>query len=176
MQVDAAPRDFPPVTLRDASAAAPDRFAGPESGDMAQVDFYVVGSGGSEGAARVACKVTEKAWRQGLRVFVRTVSENDARRMDDLLWTFRQDSFVPHGLAGESGAEKEAVVIGCQPQADDGREVLVNLGAGLQADPSAYERIAEVVSDDEGARIAARERYGVYRRLGHELKHHDVQP
>jgi len=143
---------------------------------MTQVDFYVVTSGGTEGAARVACRVAEKAWSRGLRVYVCTDSEDAARHMDELLWTFRQDSFVPHALAGEADADSEAIIIGCEPRAAAGREVLVNLGAGLVDDLPAFERIAEVVSDDDGARSAARERYGLYRRQGHDLKHHEVQP
>lgn len=143
---------------------------------MARVDFYVVASGGADGAARVACKVAEKAWHKGLRVYVCAATEVEAGRMDELLWTFRQDSFVPHALAGEAGSEDEAIVIGCDVAAGQGREVLVNLGVGLPESLPPFARIAEVVSDDEQARHAARERFGLYRRLGHELQAHDVQP
>ena len=143
---------------------------------MAKVNFYVVASGGSEGAARVACKVTEKAWRKGMSVYVCAASEDEAKRMDELLWTFREDSFIPHLLASEAGAGDEPVVIGCEAGAANGRQVLVNVGAGLPTELPQVERIAEVVSNDEQARHAARDRYGVYRRLGHHLEHHEVQP
>ena len=142
---------------------------------MARVDFYVVASGGSEGAARVACKVVEKAWQRGFRVYVHTASEGEARHLDELLWTFRQDSFVPHALAG-SEDDDNPVTIGCDLRQGAGRDVLVNLCAPIPAAGDGFERIAEVVSDDAGVRTAARERYAAYRQSGHELQHHDVQP
>ena len=142
---------------------------------MAQVDFYVLRSDRAGGAGNVACKVVEKAWQQGLRVYVHTASEGEAMRLDELLWTFRQDSFVPHALATASGAEHEAVVIGCDLAAGRGRQVLVNLCATLPADTGGFERIAEVVGNDEESRGAARARYLAYRRIGHQLKHHDLQ-
>ena len=144
---------------------------------MVQVDFYVVASGGAEGAARVACKVVEKAWQRGLRVYLHTASEAAARQVDELLWTFRQDSFVPHSLAGGDGdGDDEAVTVGCDLAGAEGRDVLVNLCAPLAADSARCERIAEVVSDEPQVRTAARERYAAYRDLGHELRHHDVRP
>lgn len=134
----------------------------------------MVGSGGARGAAAVACKVVEKAWQRGMSIYLHTASENAARDMDELLWTFRPDSFVPHALAGTDGAD-EAVTIGCDMREAAGREVLVNLCAPLSAESARFERIAEVVSDDALARAEARERYAAYRNLGHELRHHDVQ-
>ena len=143
---------------------------------MAQVDFYVVASGGAEGAAAVACKIVEKAWQQGLRVFVHAASEHEARRLDELLWTFRQDSFVPHARSSDGDAAAEAVTIGSDLGEGIGRDVLVNVCAPVAAATATFERIAEVVSDDADVRAAARERYAAYRRLGVELRHHDVQP
>jgi len=141
---------------------------------VAQVDFYVLRSDRAGGAAKVACKVAEKAWQQGLRVYVHTASEGEAMHLDELLWTFRQDSFVPHSLATASGAEDEAVIIGCDLSAGRGRQVLVNLCATLPTETTGFERIAEVVGNDETSRTAARTRYLAYRSHGHELKHHDL--
>jgi DNA polymerase-3 subunit chi len=44
-------------------------------------------------------------------VYVWAGSEADARRLDDLLWTFREDSFVPHELwQGEDSLEDPVAV------------------------------------------------------------------
>ncbi|MEZ5578324.1 MAG: DNA polymerase III subunit chi [Candidatus Competibacteraceae bacterium] len=43
-----------------------------------------------------ACRLADKAYGLGHTVYLFTASEARAAALDDLLWTFRQDSFVPH--------------------------------------------------------------------------------
>ena len=63
---------------------------------MTEVDFYILGDAGDEPALRTACRLTQKAWDEGLRVYVLLRTDDEATRMDDMLWTFQQDSFLPH--------------------------------------------------------------------------------
>jgi DNA polymerase-3 subunit chi len=70
----------------------------------------VLGDADKDAALRTACDITQKAWSEGLHVYVLSSSAEEASRMDNLLWTFRQDSFVPHELwhgAGDAGATPE---------------------------------------------------------------------
>lgn len=140
---------------------------------MAQVDFYVVRGGGGGECERVACRVVEKAWQLGHRVYLHAADTAQAQRLDELLWSFRQESFVPHGPAGEADAAQTPVVVGCGEDAT-GRDVLVNLAEEIPACAAVFERIAEVVADGAAARAAGRQRYGEYRKRGYDLRHHDV--
>jgi DNA polymerase-3 subunit chi len=63
---------------------------------MTEVDFYILSSDEQDAELRMACRITQKAWDQGLRVYVLTNTDDEATRMDDLLWTYQQDGFVPH--------------------------------------------------------------------------------
>ena len=45
-----------------------------------------------------ACRLAEKACDQGLRVAVRTAGPAQTAELDDLMWTFSDRSFVPHGV------------------------------------------------------------------------------
>lgn len=63
---------------------------------MTEVDFYVLDATDEDAVLRTACRVAQKAWEQGLRVYILADTDEDAARIDDLLWTFQQDSFVPH--------------------------------------------------------------------------------
>jgi DNA polymerase-3 subunit chi len=74
---------------------------------MTEVDFYVLGDADADAALRTACDITQKAWSEGLHVYLLSTCDEEASRMDNLLWTFRQDSFVPHERwhgAGDAGA------------------------------------------------------------------------
>ena len=63
-----------------------------------QVDFYILETAAAHEQLRTACRLAEKAWHKGHRVFIHTDSKETARSLDDMLWTYRQDSFVPHAL------------------------------------------------------------------------------
>ena len=80
---------------------------------MAQVDFYVLDRVDEHARHTLACKLAEKAWRLENSIHIHTMSREDAERLDKLLWTFRDGSFVPHELAGgDTGAATDCVLRG----------------------------------------------------------------
>src|SRR5882672_4387346 len=78
---------------------------------MPRVDFYVLE--GSEPRPRLvyACRLAEKAFLLEQRVSILTDSAEDAQQLDDLLWTFRDRSFVPHERQPAAGEPGTPVVI-----------------------------------------------------------------
>ena len=65
---------------------------------MPQVDFYPLGATDRRSRLVAACRLAEKAYEQGLKVAVRTASPAETAEFDDLLWTYADGSFVPHGI------------------------------------------------------------------------------
>jgi DNA polymerase-3 subunit chi len=57
---------------------------------MTQIDFYVLEERATGNRFTLACRLGEKIYHQGRRVFIHTASEEETRHMDRLLWTFRQ--------------------------------------------------------------------------------------
>lgn len=141
---------------------------------MTRIDFYILENGARDDRFRLACRIAEKAWEAGHRVLVHTASTEDARRIDGLLWTFRDRSFVPHGLLGEADAAVTPVLVGCGTDAGAEHEILVNLGNGVPPFFSAFERVIEPVDADPDTRMASRERYRFYRDRGYEIKDHRI--
>ena len=142
---------------------------------MARVDFYVLKRPGREARLVFACRLAEKAWRLDNTVHIATADDTTARELDDLLWTFRDGSFVPHERV-EAGVEEpeSPVTIGAGPTTLSGRDLLINLADTVPASIDAFPRIAELVTSDEETRARGRERFAEYRNLGHELDTHDV--
>ncbi len=141
---------------------------------MTRVDFYVPAEGAATDRYAIACRLTEKAYHRGHRVYIHVASDSDARRMDELLWTFRQGSFVPHGLIAEINDDLTPVLIGADAQAGGEHDVLINMGDSIPAFFSRFERVAEVVEGDQTGRQAARERFRFYRDRGYPLDTHDI--
>jgi DNA polymerase-3 subunit chi len=143
---------------------------------VARVDFYVLAAAGEQSRYTFACRLAEKAYRLDNCVHIETSSAEDARRMDELLWTFRDGSFVPHHLLGsERNDLPSPVTIGCDKAAAENCDLLINLCDEVQADfVAAFPRIAELVSSDEESRQRSRKRFVLYRDQGHTLETHNV--
>jgi DNA polymerase-3 subunit chi len=133
-----------------------------------QVDFYPLGATDRRSRLVAACRLAEKAYDQGLKVAVRTASPAETAEFDDLLWTYADGSFVPHGVwpADPEVAALTPVLVGSSGLPPTHRDVLINLAADAPADFSAYARICDVVGGDEDGKKAGRHRWRVYRDAG----------
>ncbi|HET7922496.1 MAG TPA: DNA polymerase III subunit chi [Gammaproteobacteria bacterium] len=135
---------------------------------MTRIDFYIV----SKPHMQFVCQLVEKVFGLGHRIFIHTGSEREARALDDLLWTFRDRSFVPHSRAG---VEPDAAI-----QIGDGTEpvgefaVLMNLAPEVPAFFSRFERVTEIVGPEPEVRARGRERYRFYKDRGYPLETHTL--
>ena len=144
---------------------------------MTQVDFYILDSDSDEGRLLLACKIVDKATQLDHHVYVHSTSDAEAQKLDELLWTFSQGSFIPHAIVrSEYGTPPlEAVLIGVNQPPGPGRwDVLVNLASDVPEFFSRYERVAEVVDANAARRERSRERYRFYRDRGYQLNTHHV--
>jgi DNA polymerase-3 subunit chi len=142
---------------------------------MTQVDFYVLKDDSAQSRIRFACRLADKAYRLGHRIFIHTESAEQSRQLDDLLWTFQQNSFLPHCIAGEEGDTTPPVVLAHDVEPDAGNQVLINLAAEVPLFFSRFERVAELVNQDTETRQSGRRRYGFYKERGYELRTHEIK-
>lgn len=142
---------------------------------MPQVDFYLLH--GCVGAARnrFICRLLEKVWHQGQQVYLLTRSDTETRQFDNLLWTFRLDSFVPHEVWQFAPYSSVPIQIGHHPEKCPSLPVLLNMTANVPPFFKQFDRILEVVEDSETARSVARNRYRLYRDAGHMLLTHEIR-
>jgi DNA polymerase-3 subunit chi len=139
-----------------------------------RVDFYVVADSAPGAATLLACRLAEKAWLAGHRVYLHAAGAAEAARVDDTLWTFRQDSFVPHGRYPEQAREGLPVLVGSGGDPEGFGEVLVNLTREVPPFHARFERVLEIVAADPEAREAGRARYRFYSQEGYPLQSHNV--
>ena len=139
---------------------------------MAQIDFYIVSDQSSDAWLRCACRLVEKAYTLGHRIYIRTGDEGMTAHMDDLLWMFRDRSFIPHQRS--SAAEELCAVTLNHDTLPEHREVLVNLSPAVPDFYNEFERVVEVVGDDPAMKQQGRERFRVYKDKGEEPQHHEI--
>jgi DNA polymerase-3 subunit chi len=144
---------------------------------VTQVDFYILESDSDEARLRLACRIAEKATQLDHHVFVHATSDHEALKLDELLWTFSQGSFIPHRVVREAldRPPPEPVLIGVNQPPGPGRwDVLINLAPEVPEFFSRYGRVAEVVDADPARREQSRERYRFYRDRGYPLSTHQI--
>ncbi len=139
---------------------------------MTRVDFYLLEQEGERDFALLACRLAEKAYLLGHRVYIHVSGVEQGAALDDLLWTFKSGSFIPHARLGVMDEPLPPVLVGHDAEPDTHHDVLINMTSEVPRFFSRFERVAELVSAAEPARAQARERYRFYKERGYTLDTH----
>lgn len=138
---------------------------------MTSISFYTYAAD----KLAIAHRLVAKAWEQKLNVLVYAPDETVAAGIDRLLWTQPALSFVPHCRDSSSLAAVTPVIIGERADALQSADVLINLGNEPPPVFSRFERLMEIVTDEENDLIQGRQRYRFYKDRGYELANHDLR-
>ena len=63
---------------------------------MTHIDFYITTAKNADELFSFACRLTEKAYRCHCNIYLHTDSEQQMLALDEKLWNFRANSFLPH--------------------------------------------------------------------------------
>lgn len=141
---------------------------------MTRIDFYIVDDEQKSSRALFACRLAEKAYSLKNRIYIYTADESQANELDELLWTYRSGSFVPHQQLGVENDQGCPVLIGHVDAPEGLNQVLINLDMAVPLFFSRFERVVEIVNQDEIQRQQARERFKFYRDRGYDLHTHNL--
>jgi len=141
---------------------------------MTRVDFYLIENAADRGKDIAVCRLAQKAFLLGRRIYILTESDEDARRLDRLMWTFSAGSFIPHAIGSESGDADCPVLIGHDEPPTVHEDVLIQLAPKVPEYFSRFQRVAEIVDDNEDGKALARERFRFYRDRGYALQTHQL--
>jgi len=140
-----------------------------------RVDFYILAATDNSARLRFACRLTEKAYGLKHQIHAHTSSAAIARELDELLWTFRQGSFVPHELLPPGPQETVApVTVGHNDQSATGGDFLINLAEEIPPFFDQFARVAEIVDSTADCRRAGRKRFSFYKDNGFEPNTHKI--
>ncbi|MFL9925512.1 DNA polymerase III subunit chi [Herbaspirillum lusitanum] len=135
---------------------------------MTRIDFH---SNVPQKLAYV-CRLVRKARGAQNQIVLRARDRNELAQLDQALWTFSELDFLPHVIAGSPQATQTPIIL----TADDDVElphhqVLINLSGQTPAHFARFERMFEIISDEEADKAAGRERYRFYKERGYPLSH-----
>ncbi len=141
---------------------------------MTRIDFYILNENTRHDRFFLSCRITEKAWHQKHRIMIQTNSEQEARHMNQLLWTFRDQSFIPHELLSRANLKTTPVIIGWSGDAAEECDVLINLATEIPPFFSRFKRLVEIVDKEPVQKQVSRDHYRYYQERGYPLTNYKL--
>ena len=141
---------------------------------MPKIDFYVIPDEKDNARYTFACRLIEKAYKNQHRIYIHSTNEKEAHLMDELLWTYRDDSFLPHHLYGEGGEPLPPIQIGFDVTSPRERDILINLSKDVPSFFTQFNRVIELVSEHSDIQTFSREHYRFYRAQGFDITTHKL--
>ncbi|PCK07328.1 MAG: DNA polymerase III subunit chi [Alteromonadaceae bacterium] len=145
---------------------------------MTSVDFYVLQQNSIDDRKQFACRLIDKVVRQGHKVILNEEQATDSADMDQRLWAFKPESFIPHVVAGDANTQNAAVVlVNTQNTGEDTElheDVLINLAMKPPSNFARFQRLVEIVVQEPEILAATRKNYAIYKSQGYTINMHKL--
>lgn len=118
---------------------------------MAKADFYILNKSDHSARLSFLARLIEKATTLGHNIYIHTNDLQQATEIDDYLWTYKIESFLPHEL-NSTNTKKELtapVTIGFTEECSGHNDLLINLASELPSFYKQFDRIAEIVIQND---------------------------
>jgi DNA polymerase-3 subunit chi len=143
---------------------------------MTQVDFYLLQLPTVQDRLLFACRLANKAFAQGKQIYLHTDNEVQSGELDQLLWTFRPSSFLPHQrLSNSQDNSQQRVLVGHSDAPANHRQLMINLASTVPEFFSRFDRLVEIVVQDTDITANSRINYRFYKDRGYPLDTHDIE-
>ncbi|MFK0569550.1 DNA polymerase III subunit chi [Endozoicomonas sp.] len=149
---------------------------------MTKVTFYLL-ENHPQGPEQFACRLIDKAWRGGLPMHIHTADESSCKSMDQLLWSWREDSFLPHGVISDIHnntpestllARQSPITLGFDNPTLEQKHLLINLSPEVPPFFKDFSRVCEVVVQNPDQKAISRDKFRTYRQAGIEPEVHNM--
>ena len=124
--------------------------------------------------------LVEKSLQRGWRAAIRTDLSERSDALDTLLWTYDDQSFLPHAQSGDGEAAQQPVLITVEEGNPNSAQIVFYVGGAMPSDWNVLNDLARVVllfdGRDEAALAGARAAWKDARASGHDVTYWKEQP
>jgi len=131
-----------------------------------QIDFYMLPEGIP--LQIFTCRLTEKASRRGHQCYI-YCEDGIATELDNLLWTYRPESFLAHNPKNQEGAQ---ICVASIPPSTQQTDILINLTDQTPDFAKQFNRVLIIIPHEN--REACRDQYRHYKQQGNPIKVHNL--
>lgn len=139
-----------------------------------KVDFYIIAHMDILERLNFCCRLIEKAYDQKHCIYIDCPEEKIAHQLDELLWTFEKGSFLPHNIYGEGPIPPPPIQLGFKETPPHHRDIMINLRDIATNSFQQFQRVCEIITQDEHQRQLGRERFRFYRDQGCQIATYDL--
>ena len=141
---------------------------------MPRADFYLIAKPRFlEKPLLLVCELARKACDSGQPLLILAASAQQADILDELLWEFDEDAYIPHQIAGTDEDDELTPVLIVPPAFESPLRPLV-LNLRSEAVQGSVERVLEVVPAEQSAREPLRARWKQYKDRGFAVNKFDM--
>lgn len=135
-----------------------------------KIDFYIFKNKPLLEALHQLCILIENLYQQQQLIFILTDDNKMAENINQLLWTYKEDTFLPHHIYEQNEDDIPPILIGNEKTPLSHKEILINLANNAPVCYQEFKRVIEVVlpSYEEQARA----RFRFYKSKGCEMITH----
>ncbi len=144
---------------------------------MTEINFYISGYNTLRSRILLACRLVEKAREHKLQVHIHTDGYNTTKQMDEMLWIWKESSFIPHisDISNDlTNPFSEPVSIASDYAPTKHCDYLINLSNQIPEFFSRYTKMAEIINQNESILTGGRERYSFYKNRGYTLNYYQL--
>lgn len=139
-----------------------------------RADFYVIAKPRfRDDPLQLVCELVQRGYDSGKPILLLVRDAAQAEALDDALWAFGDDCYLPHQIAGSDEDDAITPILIATPELDvASRPLVINLRD--EAWRGDCERVLEVVPADASAREPLRARWRDYAARGCDMHKHDM--
>lgn len=136
---------------------------------MTEVSFYQVLNATPASVDATLPILLEKALHTGKTVVVKCPNVERMQRIDEALWAYKEESFLPHGTPDDGFKENQPIYLTTEDENPNNAEILVMVSGATSDDFSSYERVLDMFEASDIQKQSARERWADLKNKGYPL-------
>ena len=134
---------------------------------MSEIRFYHLQT---QDLGQALPAILTKALSGGKRAIVRLPNDDMAEKMAAHLWTYRPDSFLPHGTKKDGHESAQPIFITATNDNPNNADLLITGGGVAPDDVASFALVCEFLDGHDPSQIsAARARWKAYKESGHDI-------
>lgn len=139
---------------------------------MTEVSFYQVMNATPASVDATLPALLEKALKSGKTVVVKCPSVERMERLDEALWSYKPESFLPHGTKEDANSENQPIFLTTEDENPNGAEILVTVSGATSTDFSSFERVLDMFEASDIQKQNARMRWKDLKDKGYPLTYY----
>jgi len=141
---------------------------------MNKADFYLLAGSRPSDLIHFTCKLVEKAFRQEHKIHIQAASPEQLEDLDDALWSFKPDSFLPHTI-GQGQHQDYPITLDIISRNQGHRDLLIILVPELPVNCHEFKRLGLIAPNQDTRLQAARVSYKQLKSEGIDAQIHDFR-